>query len=70
MRLALSNEKKLWILDEPFAALDAGAVDALSGRITEHANRGGVIVLTSHQDAPLEGKKVQRLALDAIATPS
>ncbi len=38
----------LWILDEPFTALDRLAVAALEGRIGRHAEAGGAVVLTTH----------------------
>jgi len=43
----------LWILDEPFTALDAKAVDFISGLIADHVKAGGMAVLTSHQAIPL-----------------
>lgn len=48
-RLAVS-EAPLWILDEPFTALDADAVDSVRELIASHLQRGGTAVLTSHQD--------------------
>lgn len=63
-RLILCGARKLWILDEPFAALDAAAVADLAGALTDHARAGGMVVFTSHQDAPFAGVPVQRLALD------
>lgn len=43
----------LWILDEPFTALDVKAVDFISGLIADHVKTGGMAVLTSHQAIPL-----------------
>lgn len=63
-RLVLCGARRLWILDEPFAALDTAAVADLAGALTEHARAGGMVVFTSHQDAPFAGVPVQRLALD------
>jgi heme exporter protein A len=51
-RLALA-EAKLWILDEPFAALDAGAVTTVVNLMDRHLDQGGALVLTSHQATPL-----------------
>lgn len=51
-RLALSPAP-LWILDEPFNALDTQAVAQLGRLIDTHLARGGLAVLTSHQDLPL-----------------
>ena len=48
-RLALSMDHLLWLLDEPFDALDADGVAALNELLAEHAGRGGATLLTSHQ---------------------
>lgn len=48
-RLALSAASALWVLDEPFNALDEAACTWLQGLITAQLGRGGVVVLTSHQ---------------------
>jgi len=45
----------LWILDEPFNALDVRAVEMVCDLVREHLARGGMAVLTSHQAIPLEG---------------
>ncbi len=47
-RLALSEAMPLWILDEPFAALDAAAVERVQNLIAEHLARGAAVVLTTH----------------------
>lgn len=60
-RLALSERKPLWILDEPFSALDAEGVSTLSGLMAEHASRGGALVFTTHEDAPFAATRVVRL---------
>jgi heme exporter protein A len=46
---------KLWALDEPFAALDAGGVEWLGGMIESHVAAGGMALVTSHQALPLRG---------------
>ncbi len=43
------SRQGLWILDEPFTALDQAGIEALQERIMDHASSGGAIVLTSHQ---------------------
>lgn len=45
----------LWILDEPFNALDAAATSWLIDLITAHLSQAGVVVLTSHQSVALPG---------------
>lgn len=47
-RLWLSTAK-LWLLDEPFTALDATGIEKLTQRLRQHADAGGMVVLTSHQ---------------------
>lgn len=51
-RLFLEADRKLWILDEPFTALDVAAVADLTATLSEHCAAGGMVVLTTHQDAP------------------
>lgn len=46
-RLVLAR-RTLWILDEPFAALDVSATKHLDGVIERHLDRGGMLVLTAH----------------------
>jgi heme exporter protein A len=48
-RLALGAAAPLWVLDEPFNALDEAACSWLHGLIVAHLGRGGIVVLTSHQ---------------------
>jgi heme exporter protein A len=52
-RLYLSRERTLWVLDEPFSALDAAATSALAGLMKEHLARDGLLVYTTHQEAAL-----------------
>lgn len=56
-RLYMSGAR-LWILDEPFTALDKNGVGQLEALFVDHANRGGALVLASHQrlgvDYPLQ----------------
>ncbi|MBA4178116.1 MAG: cytochrome c biogenesis heme-transporting ATPase CcmA [Leptothrix sp. (in: Bacteria)] len=52
-RLALSMSAPLWLLDEPFDALDIDGIVALNGIIAEHAAAGGCVLLTSHQPLTL-----------------
>jgi heme exporter protein A len=45
----------LWVLDEPFNALDNAASELLGSLLARHLAAGGVAVLTSHQPVPLAG---------------
>lgn len=49
-RLALPRTPAVWLLDEPFDALDTQSTHALNILLHEHIARGGSVVLTSHQD--------------------
>ena len=53
-RLVLADDVPLWVLDEPFNALDNAATGWLCGLIAAQLARGGVVVLTSHQDVALD----------------
>ena len=46
---------RLWLLDEPFTALDVAGVAVLEQRFSAHAQAGGAVVFTSHQSADLGG---------------
>jgi heme exporter protein A len=59
----LLNDAKLWILDEPFTALDVAAVELLQSVVREHQDRGGMVVLTTHQEVPLTANEARRLKL-------
>lgn len=59
-RLRLSRAT-LWILDEPFTAIDKTGIDQLEQLLQEHADRGGLVVLTSHQDLMLPQLKILNL---------
>lgn len=60
--LWLANTK-LWILDEPFAALDVASVEVLAARLGAHVAEGGMAILTTHQDVSVNAKHTQTLRL-------
>lgn len=62
-RLALEREPALWVLDEPFDALDTDGIDAVNGLLDEHLARGGSVVLTSHVPLSLSGRNQFQLEL-------
>ena len=63
-RLILSRAK-LWVLDEPFTALDVEAVALLQELIADHVAGGGLAVLTTHQQVPLTSGQIAHLDLGA-----
>lgn len=62
-RLVLSESLPLWLLDEPFAALDASATRLVEALIDGHVARGGAVVFTTHQDTRVAASQV--IELDA-----
>jgi heme exporter protein A len=68
-RLALARlpllAKTLWILDEPFSALDTYSVRTLEDLLAEHLGAGGMIVITSHQEHHWRATTVHRVDLDS-----
>lgn len=57
------SKTKLWVLDEPFAALDVASVEVLAARLGEHLANGGMAILTTHQDVAVNAKNTQTLRL-------
>jgi heme exporter protein A len=53
LRLWLSDAS-IWLLDEPFVALDEQSLAVLMSKIKNHREKGGMVILTSHQNVPLE----------------
>lgn len=49
----LASQAPLWVLDEPFVALDTKAIDGLRGLMAEHVAQGGMVLFTSHQPVVL-----------------
>ena len=62
-RLCLSAARQLWILDEPFTALDAAALAVTRALIESHLREGGMVVLTTHQDVTIAAPSTQRIEL-------
>ncbi len=60
----LLSQSPLWILDEPFSALDVNAVDLLQSIMQQHIDKGGMLILTTHQEVALTSG-ANRLRLDA-----
>lgn len=57
-RLWLSRSVKLWVLDEPFTALDVKGVARLASLIGEHVKEGGIVMLVTHQEVPVEDARL------------
>jgi len=61
-RLALTSSR-VWILDEPFTALDKAAITATEGMCQAHVQSGGILILATHRPAILDGIDVIHLQL-------
>lgn len=68
-RVALSrlmlNRARLWVLDEPFVALDQAAIELLADLLAAHLAKGGLAVFTSHQQVDIGTVRPQVLELTA-----
>lgn len=61
-RLWLSDHK-LWILDEPLTAIDKQGVKVLESLFLSHAEDGGIVILTTHQDMFADNPKLRKIKL-------
>ncbi|ABV38891.1 heme exporter protein CcmA [Shewanella sediminis HAW-EB3] len=51
---------KIWLLDEPFTAIDKKGVEELEHIFLAHAKRGGCVIMTTHQDMGIIGDDILR----------
>ena len=63
-RLALSETMPLWVLDEPFTALDAAAMNCVQDLIGEHVSRGAAVMYTTHHEASITAAVSLRIDLE------
>lgn len=66
-RLAVEDEPSLWILDEPYDALDADGIERLNDLLLAHAARGGSVLLTSHLELDTVRLRPREIDLDRCA---
>lgn len=59
-RLQLSASAPLWILDEPFTALDQHSVSELCGTLNRHLGNGGMVIYTTHQEIALTAGRARQ----------
>ncbi|HXZ54069.1 MAG TPA: cytochrome c biogenesis heme-transporting ATPase CcmA [Burkholderiales bacterium] len=62
-RLALGAAVPLWVLDEPFTALDAKAVENVQELMRGHVSRGGAVLYTTHHEADIGAAGSRRIDL-------
>ena len=59
----LWSKSPLWVLDEPFVALDTAAIAWLADTLAAHLAAGGMAILTSHQEVLIQGNAAVPLRL-------
>ncbi|HTH17765.1 MAG TPA: heme ABC exporter ATP-binding protein CcmA, partial [Magnetospirillum sp.] len=64
----LAAPSPLWLLDEPTTALDKASIKVLEAVMAEHRAKGGMVVLSTHQDVDLPGAR--ELHLDEFTPES
>jgi heme exporter protein A len=67
-RLKFCLHTPLWILDEPFVALDKAAVSQLQMTMNRHLENAGMIIFTTHQEIELNGGTQKYFDLNQGAT--
>ncbi|MGY4676798.1 cytochrome c biogenesis heme-transporting ATPase CcmA [Pasteurella sp. P03HT] len=65
-RIALArlwlSKAPLWVLDEPFTAIDKRGVQVLTALFEQHVQQGGIVIFTSHQD--VQSASLQKVRLE------
>ncbi len=59
----LCSDRELWILDEPFSALDTISMDQVQNILRQHTEKGGAVILTTHRPITLASLQFDTLAL-------
>lgn len=57
------TKARLWVLDEPFTALDDAGKTLVNELISAHTNKGGLCVVATHEALQLAGPNIQGLEL-------
>ena len=66
-RLFVSKSKPVWILDEPFVALDVASVANLAATVAEHVEAGGIVIYTTHQECDVPVDPARKMTVDVSA---
>ena len=66
-RLALERQAALWILDEPYDALDVDGIACVNELLHEHLARRGSVLLTSHLPPGAAAPEMVEIDLDPFA---
>lgn len=54
-------DNPVWILDEPFSAIDKKGVEILEARMVQHINAGGLVIMASHQPVSFDCSQIINL---------
>ena len=65
-RLWLSSAK-LWVLDEPFTAIDKAGVTLLQQQFAHHMANGGMVLITTHQDLSMRFDSLKQIKLGQVS---
>jgi len=57
----LTSRAQIWLLDEPFTAIDKQGVAFLEQCMQQHLNQGGAILVSTHQDLAITGVRKIRV---------
>jgi heme exporter protein A len=63
-RLALERSPSLWVLDEPYDALDTAGIQTVNALLVKHLEIGGSVLLTSHLALGTDAPATRELLLD------
>ncbi|MGI2028226.1 cytochrome c biogenesis heme-transporting ATPase CcmA [Endozoicomonas acroporae] len=66
----IASPARLWILDEPFTAIDIEGVSWLERLFDEHAHQGGMVLVTSHQALNDRQGKLRKLNVEHFGEES
>lgn len=70
-RVALARlylrQTPLWILDEPFTALDKNGVSKIEALLLVHAQAGGMVILTTHHELGIDSTCVRQVVLSPVS---
>ena len=57
------SQRVLWILDEPFAALDSASTGLLMQQLRTHLSNGGIVIAATHQEIEVGADRLDQLRL-------
>ncbi len=57
LSLLFISQAKVWLLDEPFTALDSSGIKVIENQIKKHCLRGGICILSTHQKCNIKNIK-------------